>query len=136
MVFAYDPSQRINNLKAGDILIADASATVSHCGLLVGERLGHADYVIHATSKRGIVKEDPSEWRIAAQVFRGNNLTKTEANAIQNIAEKIMESAEYGSGRACFKSWSGSSSFGSGARERLLKYRNRINPHSPDSSTN
>ncbi len=28
MVFAYDPSQRINNLKAGDILIADASASV------------------------------------------------------------------------------------------------------------
>ncbi len=39
--------------------------------------------MIHATSKRGIVKKDPSEWRIAAQVFRGNNLTKTEANAIQ-----------------------------------------------------
>lgn len=58
MVFAYDPSQRINNLKAGDILIADASATVSRCGRLVGERLGHANYVIHATSKRGIVKED------------------------------------------------------------------------------
>ncbi len=58
-----------------------------------------------------------------------NNLTKTEANAIQKIAEQIMESAEYGASRAFFKSWSGSSSFGSGARERLLKYRTRLNNH-------
>lgn len=64
-------------------------------------------------------------------MFRGNGtgLTKDELAAIENIAEKIMESAAYGSGRACFKSWSGTSSFGNGARERLTKYRNRLENH-------
>lgn len=115
-------------LKSGDILIADAKKTVSHCGICVGERNGKADYVIHATSK-GIKINDPSEWYIDSDVFRGAGLTKGEANSIEEIARKIAESAEYGKNRAIFGSWSASSSYGSGARARLQKYRDRLRDH-------
>ena len=118
----------INILKAGDILIADASSTVSHCGLLVGERSGRADYVIHAKAS-GMVIEDPSQWGIKAQVFRGAGLTKVEARSIEEIARKIVETAQYGKSRAIFGSWSASSSYGTGARERLAKYRQRLTDH-------
>lgn len=119
------------NLLAGDILIN--SDKFGHVGLAIGNSRMRRNEpmdgptcnsmaVIHATSS-GIVL---GNWTLKAQVFRAARLTLREALTISRIAEEIKEGATYGTSRAVFKSWSGSSSFGKDAQTRLAKYRERL----------
>jgi hypothetical protein len=79
--------------------------------------------VVHATS-RGVREDDWGNG--AAFCFRAKNLSEKESRKIEWVAQEITNAAEYGIARAVFKSWSGSSSFGSGALKRLEKYRTRM----------
>ena len=116
-----------------DILI-DTKPLFGHCGLVVGNFnnkgqtniMPRGQEVVHATNA-GIV------WGLwgngRALCFRHPALTRVEAAAIQNVAVEIRDAASYGAARAIFKSWSGTSGFGSGAFERLNKYRTRMQNH-------
>ncbi|WP_458096412.1 hypothetical protein [Roseomonas sp. WA12] len=116
-----------------DILI-DTKPLFGHCGLVTGNFSGNVSAtgmplgqeVVHATNK-GIVWESWGNGR--ALCFRHPALTRREAASIQNVAREIRDAAEYGASRAVFKSWSGTSSFGTGAQERLNKYRTRMQNH-------
>jgi hypothetical protein len=113
-----------------DILI-DTKPLFGHCGLVTGNfnNTGNAtamprgQEVVHATSK-GVIWDSWGNGR--ALCFRHPGLTRGEAASIQNVAREIKDAAEYGAARAIFKSWSGSSGFGSGAIERLYKYRTNM----------
>lgn len=117
--------------QACDIII-DMKPTFGHCGIVTGLFGGKGTAmpsgleVLHATS-RGIVEGMWGNGR--AYCYRSNHLTRQEGASIQNVAMEIKAAAEYGAARAIFKSWSGSSSFGKGALERLTKYRTRMQNH-------
>lgn len=114
--------------QACDIII-DSKPTFGHCGIVAGTFFGKTSGVpmgsdvIHATSN-GVIQGMWGNGR--AWCYRANTLTRATAQSIQRVAEEIKGGAEYGCCRAVFKSWSGSSSFGSGALGRLKKYRERM----------
>lgn len=114
---------------AGDILISTKGfghAGVGICNLFGQPRSasgspGRAVEVMHAVNS-GVVEG----WGLKAFIYRPLNLTFGEARKITAIANEIKAGAEYGVARAIFKSWTGSSAFGSGAQGRLKKYRERL----------
>jgi hypothetical protein len=116
---------------ACDIII-DMKPTFGHCGIVTGvfttksAAVPTGLEVIHATSV-GIVEGMWENGR--AFCFRANSLTRAQASDIQSTAREIKGAASYGASRAIFKSWSGSSSFGSGALTRLQKYQTRMQNH-------
>lgn len=117
------------NYDAGDILISTKG--FGHAGLGVCNQFasnrsaagppGKAITVTHAVNS-GVVEG----WDLKAFVYRPNNLTFGDARKIALVAAEIKAGAEYGVSRAIFKSWTGSSTFGSGAQGRLKKYRERL----------
>ncbi|MBP2300482.1 hypothetical protein [Azospirillum picis] len=118
-------------LQAGDILIN--SDKFGHVGLAIGNWQGNRSAsstathcacmaIVHATNS-GVILDG---WGQKAVVFRPLQLSVTEVLAVSKIAEEIRNGAQYGAARAVFKSWTGSSSYGKGARERLDKYRSRL----------
>ncbi len=122
--------------QACDIII-DMKPLFGHCGIVTGNFGSTTDAgragtvppgheVIHAV-KTGVVEGSWQNGR--AFCFRSNTLTRAKAETIQKAAGEIKEAAQYGAGRAIFKSWSGSSSFGKGALERLKKYQTRMENH-------
>jgi hypothetical protein len=114
---------------AGDILISTKGfghAGVGVCNLFGPARSasgppGRAIEVMHAVNS-GVVEG----WGLKAFIYRPLKLTFGEAKKITTIAGEIKAGAEYGVARAIFKSWTGSSTFGSGAQARLKKYRERL----------
>lgn len=114
---------------AGDILISTKGfghAGVGICNLFGPKKSangppGRAVEVMHAVNS-GVVEG----WGLKAFIYRPNNLTHDEARKITTIAGEIKAGAEYGAARAIFKSWTGSSTFGTGAQGRLKKYRERL----------
>lgn len=114
--------------QACDIII-DMKPTFGHCGLVTGNFVNKAatmptgQQVLHAVSE-GVIEGGWGNGR--AFCFRSAALTRVEAERIQNVANEIKGAAQYGAARAIFKSWTGSSKFGSGAFERLYKYRTNM----------
>ncbi len=114
---------------AGDILISTKGfghAGLGICNLFGPKRTesgapGRAIDVMHAVNS-GVVEG----WGLKAFVYRPNGLTHGAARKLTTIATEIKEGAQYGAARAIFKSWTGSSAFGSGAQGRLKKYRERL----------
>jgi hypothetical protein len=85
--------------------------------------------VIHATGK-GIKADDIDLWGSEADIFRpGVDLTDAEVNRVVSIADEIKKSADYGIGRAVFKSTFSTHAAGSGLQKRLDKYRERLKNH-------
>lgn len=130
------------SLELGDILITSADNTVSHCGIVAGTtsvntakgRVERADMIYHATSK-GIKLDDASGWigiKGGVQVFRMRGLNQwhvkgtTAPKIIADVAEKLAARCHYSPGRAIFKSWTGTSDYGSGASGRVKKYLARL----------
>jgi len=116
------------SVQACDIII-DIKPLFGHCGIVTGNFFGKSNQipggsqVLHAT-RDGVFE---GQWSLGkAHCFRANNLNRTEAINIQKVAIEIKYSAEYGVARSIFKSWSGSSAFGSGSLQRLSKYRTRM----------
>jgi hypothetical protein len=114
--------------KICDIII-DMKPTFGHCAIVTGYSLPrtsgppYGSRVTHATT-RGVRSES---WEYGeAYCFRSKNLTKAEAEKISNVAQEIFAHSNYGTARAVFKSWAGSSTFGSSAMKRLEKYRSRM----------
>ena len=119
--------------QACDIII-DMKPTFGHCGLVTGNwrnpnvtaGLPTGQEVVEATNA-GIVEGSWTSGR--AFCFRANTLNRTDAEAVQRVALEIKGAAQYGATRAVFKSWSGTSSFGTGALGRLRKYQTRTGTH-------
>jgi hypothetical protein len=132
------------SLQLADILITKASNTVSHCGIVAGTtsvntgagRKDRADVVYHATSK-GIKHDDASGWTDGVGVFRKRGLknltvgTKAAPALIADAAQALAERCHYSPGRAIFKSWTGTSSYGSSAKGRVKKYLERLGAGGP-----
>ncbi|MBX3206573.1 MAG: hypothetical protein KF764_15985 [Labilithrix sp.] len=115
------PEYRGSSSKCGDILINVSSKALSHCGIVVKNR-----DVVHATG-RGMMIDDVDMWTTHSDVFRPRALLPALADGIDQVARRLQaQKTQYGKARAGLKSWTGSSSFGSGARERLAKYRTRM----------
>ncbi|MBX3197569.1 MAG: hypothetical protein KF894_05450 [Labilithrix sp.] len=115
------PDYRGSSSKCGDILINVSSKALSHCGIVVKNR-----DVVHATG-RGMMITDVDMWGVQSDVFRPRALLPALADAVDTIARRLQaQNTQYGVARAALKSWTGTSSFGSGARERLAKYRARM----------
>jgi hypothetical protein len=130
------------SLQLGDILITSADNAVSHCGI-VGDttsvntsngRVDRADMIYHATSK-GIKLDDASGWvgiKGGVGVFRKRGLSamsvggKPAAKVIADAASKLAARCHYSPGRAIFKSWTGTSDYGSSAKGRVKKYLDRL----------
>ncbi|WP_376092284.1 hypothetical protein ACE7GA_23355 [Roseomonas sp. CCTCC AB2023176] len=127
--------------QAGDIIV-DMKPTFGHCAIVTGNwnmklsaSVGSTGVpgglgVIHATSG-GVIAGDWSNGR--AYCFRARRISSEELKVIQEVAEAIQTgggggapSTEYGACRAIFKSWSAPGKFGTGARARLDKYRERL----------
>ena len=117
--------------QACDIII-DTKPTFGHCGIVTGIFNGKATEVprghevLHATNS-GIVEGSWGNGR--AFCFRSNHITRAEAERVQRVSFEIRDAASYGAARAVFKSWSGSSTFGKGAKSRLEKYQQRMENH-------
>ncbi|HEY8289550.1 MAG TPA: hypothetical protein VIG49_09790 [Acetobacteraceae bacterium] len=139
------PTIDTRSLQLGDILITSADNTVSHCGI-VGDttsvntpkgKVDRADMIYHATSK-GIKLDDASGWAgTNVGVFRMRglaNLTvggKPARSMIAAAAAKLAARCHYSPGRAIFKSWTGTSDFGSNAKGRVKKYLARLGADGP-----
>lgn len=113
-------------------IIIDMKPTFGHCGMVTGVApirtagVSYGQRVMHATN-RGIRDE---AWAYGeAYCFRCKELSRQDATNIDIVAGEIAKGADYGVVRAVFKSWSGSSSFGSGAHKRMEKYRTRMITH-------
>lgn len=116
------------NAAAGDILITKSRNVVSHCAIVIGNEKGKNPRlrIFHATSA-GMKIDDMGDWSLAADVYRPKDLKPELAAKLHVIAEKIHQAGtSYGATRALFVTGLGSSSFGSGSRERLAKYRERM----------
>lgn len=129
-----------NAVIPADILIFD-NKVVNHVGIAVHsdysrymnarrEREISADSLLHANgADDGVVKDDilansPGK----AFVYRCPSLDHFARAAISETARKIVDrGAKYGVSRTLFRSWTSTSSFGSGAISRLLKYSTRFN---------
>jgi hypothetical protein len=110
-----------DKVKPGDILINTSTFKPAHCGVVVTGL-----DVIHATGK-GIKSDDIDLWGSEADMFRMTPaLSDAEAAAVTNIASEIMKSAQYGVGRAMFKSTFSTHDAGKGLFKRLEKYRERL----------
>lgn len=115
--------------EAGDILISTKGfghAGVGICNLFGPAKSnsgppGRAIEIMHAVNA-GVVEG----WSLKAFVYRPVNLTFGDARKITHVATEIKAGAQYGAARAVFKSWTGSSAFGTNAKERLKKYRERL----------
>jgi hypothetical protein len=135
-------SVNTRSLQLGDILITSADNTVSHCGIVGGTtsvnaasgRVDRADMIYHATSK-GIKLDEATGWvdiKGGVDVFRKRglgNLTvggKPAAKVIADAASKLAARCHYSPGRAIFKSWTGTSDYGSSAKGRVKKYLDRL----------
>lgn len=129
-------------LQLADIIITDSSKFVSHCGIVAGTNrvntvkgyVNRPEVIYHAT-RRGILHDEASMWAGIAgpsSVFRLRalrNLSQGSKPAGAVIAEKAIALSTrcvYGKGRAFFKSWTGTSSYGDGARGRVAKYLQRL----------
>ncbi|MBR0653616.1 hypothetical protein [Plastoroseomonas arctica] len=141
---AVDPK----TLKLGDILITAASNTVSHCGLVAGTtsinaasgRVDRPNIVYHATSSKGVTQDEAGTWaqgRGPTGVFRCKSLrfiTQGGVSAEKKIADAavaLSTRCSYGKGRAFFKSWTGTSDYGSSAKGRVAKYLLRLGADGP-----
>ena len=134
------------DLTYGDVLITAASNLVSHCGIVAGTRevktsgglyaptVNRTDMIVHATSG-GILTEDSQKWitkRGATDVFRFRSMRFTSlggkgaAESVAAAAVKLAAKCCYGKGRAYFKSWTGTSTYGENAEARLKKYLSRL----------
>jgi hypothetical protein len=135
------------SLQLGDILITAASNTVSHCGIVAGTTtvnrggtiVNRPDVVYHATSK-GIKSDDATGWSArtgGVGVFRMRGLRqltvggKPAAKLIEDAAQSLAARCHYSPGRAIFKSWTGTSSYGSSAKGRVKKYLERLGSDGP-----
>jgi len=135
------------SLQLGDILITSSDNTVSHCGMVGGTtsvntargRVDRADMIYHATSK-GIKLDDASGWANMAGgvgVFRKRGLSaltvggKPATRVIADAAAKLAARCHYSPGRAIFKSWTGTSDYGSSAKGRVKKYLERLGSDGP-----
>lgn len=133
-------------MKLGDILITAASNTVSHCGIVAGTtsinaasgRVDRPNIVYHATASKGVTQDEIGVWdRGATGVFRCKSLrfiTQGGVTAEKKIAAAAVALASrcsYGKGRAFFKSWTGTSDYGSSAKGRVAKYLQRLGADGP-----
>lgn len=135
----------LKTLKLGDILITAASNTVSHCGMIAGTtsinaasgRVDRPNIVYHATSTKGVTNDDVGTWKGGTGVFRCKSLrfiTHGGVSAEKKIADAAVALASrcsYGKGRALFKSWTGTSDYGSSAKGRVAKYLLRLGADGP-----
>lgn len=133
------------SLQLGDILITSADNTVSHCGIVADTtsvntaagRVDRADRIYHATS-RGIKLDDAIGWagtNVGVYRMRGlRNLTvggKSAQSLIAAAASALAARCHYSPGRAIFKSWTGTSDYGSSAKGRVKKYLARLGAEGP-----
>lgn len=121
----------VETARACDIII-DTKPLFGHCAIVTGNfnmrssAIPSGSGVIHATAV-GVV--DGMWGNGKAYCYRATSLTRAEAAKIDKVAREIYFGANYSIGRAVFKSWSGSSTFGDSAQERLEKYRTRMENH-------
>ena len=122
--------------QVGDVVITRSTGT-SHCGIVAwydgfdlrrDKNNPKADDIVHAQGT-GINTTQTPQWGALSDVYRPVDLTRDERIIVDKIANQFRLSTKYSIPRAMFKSL-GSASFGSGARDRLAKYRERMKTRS------
>lgn len=129
-------------LLAGDILVTLGGAGPGHAGIALAEagrgpalnRRANEDgqrpvatQIYEATSAAGI--RSTNQWNEKSAVFRPANISVAMCQQLEQIASEIADSAKYGLGRVLFKSWTSPTYFSNNARDRLAKYRDRLQNH-------
>ena len=127
-------------LQVGDILITSQRNFVSHCGIVAkyspptDEKRFTNIGIIHATTG-GMQEDDPVKWthvRGSTDVFRYDwesspFQSRKMKEKLTNVAYGLKQRCSYSKTRAFIKSWTGTSSYGPNAAERLSKYTFRYN---------